>query len=123
MSVTKRIEELSQIDLADNKALATYARTGRDLCRDLAAELEFAAEQLVEALASIGGNPRLLGADARVRARLVARHMARAAEAVRVAGASLVACRASFERHFEAELAQVRKTSKPATPKFRFVEE
>jgi hypothetical protein len=70
--------------------------------RPLANELRIASEELKAALKEIpgAGNALLLGADQKIKARIVAHHLVSAAEGIEHTCASLVRCFLSFEKHF-----------------------
>lgn len=88
-----------------------YCENGRKLIRPLANEFRIASEELKAALKEIPGrSPYLLGADSKVRAMIVARHLEHAAEGVDAAVAGLIRTWLSFEKHF----LQEHKTSKRA---------
>jgi hypothetical protein len=114
----RKIDELSAIELTDNQALALYTRTVRDLCRNLANELGFAAEELRARLGTVRGSPLLFGGDSRVRAKFVSDHLNDAAERARAAALAAVVTHASFIKHFAPELEAVREKSKPKKPSF-----
>ena len=78
-----------------------YCENGRKLIRPLANELRIASEELKAALKEIPGqSPFLLGADSKVRAVIVARHLEHAAEGVEATCAGLIRTWLSFEKHF-----------------------
>lgn len=78
-----------------------YCENGRKLIRPLANEFRIASEELKAALKEIPGqSPWLLGADSKVRAMIVARHLEHAAEGVDATCAGLIRTWLSFEKHF-----------------------
>ncbi|MBF8187298.1 hypothetical protein ITP53_16475 [Nonomuraea sp. K274] len=99
-----RIPELSNIPWAGPRAITDYARTGRDLCRDLGEEFAIGSDELYAVLIrSFKGHPvlALLGApDVRLRARRVVKRLKRAAELQKGAGVELVKFHAQFRREF-----------------------
>lgn len=99
-----RIPELSNIPWAGPRAITDYARTGRDLCRDLGNEFDTGSDELYAVLVrSFKGHPMLalLGApDVRLRARRVVKRLKRAAELQKGAGVELVKFHAQFRKEF-----------------------
>ncbi|MFI7134209.1 hypothetical protein ACIBQ1_51685 [Nonomuraea sp. NPDC050153] len=99
-----RIPELSAIPWEGPKAITQYARTGRDLCRDLGEEFNLGSDELYEVLIrSFKGHPllALVGApDVRRRARRVVKRLKRAAELQKGAGVELVKFHAQFRKEF-----------------------
>lgn len=96
----RRIDELSGIEFDGAKDITLYAKKGRELCRDLAMELEAAAEQVLGVLSRQHGHPLLFGIDVRIRARRVARRLQRAAECAQGAGIEVVKFRSEFRYQF-----------------------
>ncbi|MER7363557.1 hypothetical protein [Nonomuraea wenchangensis] len=99
-----RIPELSNIPWSGPRAITDYARSGRDLCRDLGQEFATGADELYAVLIrSYKGHPILavLGApDVRLRARRVVKRLKRAAELEKGAGVELVKFHAQFRKEF-----------------------
>lgn len=99
-----RIPELSAIPWEGPRSITSYAKTGRDLCRDLGQEFETGADELYAVLIrSFKGHPLLavLGApDVRLRARRVVKRLRRAAELEKGAGVELVKFHAQFRKEF-----------------------
>jgi truncated hemoglobin YjbI len=78
-----------------------FCNRARQLMRPLHNELHISAEELQAVLKHVASaNPQVFGLDSRLRARLVARHMHHAAEAIEVATVSVVRCYASFRQHY-----------------------
>jgi hypothetical protein len=96
----RRIDGLSAIEFDGAKDITVYARSGREICRDLAMEFEAAAEQVIGVLSRQQGHPLLFGLDTRIRARKVANRLRRAAECVEGAGIEVVKFRAEFRYQF-----------------------
>lgn len=96
----RRIDGLSAIEFDGAKDITIYAKTGRELCRDLAMELEAAAEQLLGVLSRQSGHPLLMGVDVRIRARKVSKRLRRAAECAQGAGIEIVKFRSEFRFQF-----------------------
>jgi hypothetical protein len=72
------MRELSMIELNGTKGLATYSKAGRDLCRDIAQELDWAAHEVQASLARMHGHPLLMNIKVRFHARRVAARLRRA---------------------------------------------
>lgn len=81
--------------------MAQYSRALRALCRDLAHETDFAAQDVYIVLSKQKGHPLLLGIDVKIRARRVARRLRRASELCSGAAVEAVA----FYREFRAQFA------------------
>lgn len=82
-------------------AIRDFCNKGRYLLRPLHNELHISAEELQAVLKHITSvNPSVFGLDSRVRAKLVAKHMHHAADAIEVASTSLVRVYASFRQHY-----------------------
>jgi hypothetical protein len=82
-------------------AIRDFCNKGRNMLRPLHNELHISAEELQAVLKHISSaNPSVFGLDSRVRAKLVARHMHHAADAIEVASTSLVRVYASFRQHY-----------------------
>lgn len=110
----RRIDGLSGIEFDGAKDITIYARKGREICRDLAMELEAAAEQVVGVLSRQQGHPLLFGIDVRIRARKVANRLRRAAELAEGAGIEVIKFRAEFRYQFANVI------NPPKTPAKRF---
>ena len=96
----RRIAELSGIEFEGAKDITVYAKAGREVCRDLAMELEAAAEMVLGVLSRQQGHPLLFGIDVRIRARKVSRRLQRAAECAQGAGVEVVKFRSEFRYQF-----------------------
>jgi hypothetical protein len=92
--------------------VAHYSRAGRDLARDFGWELHESAAELQAALSAQKGHPLLLGLDVKLRARRVAAHLKRAAEAQVGAAAALVKMNAEYKRQFVDPAQVAKKQSK-----------
>lgn len=114
-----RIPELSAIPWEGPRAITDYARTGRNLCRDLSEEFAIGADELYAVLIrSYKGHPvlALLGApDVRLRARRVVRRLRRAAELEKGAGVELVKFHAQFRKEFVDVLPQAKPDKRKTT--------
>lgn len=114
-----RIPELSAIPWEGPRAITTYAKTGRDLCRDLGEEFAIGSDELYAVLIrSFKGHPVLaiLGApDVRLRARRVVKRLKRAAELQKGAGVELVKFHAQFRKEFVDVLPQAKPESRKST--------
>lgn len=112
----KRIDELdSPLNTAGE--LEKYCKKLRDLERDFYMELEFAAQVLEQNLATLPtvDNVGVLGgAASKVRAKLVANNLRRAAEAHKYSGGQAVKTWRAFVKAFAPEIDAARgKTKKP----------
>ena len=97
----RRIESLAKIELNGTRSVAIYARTGRDLHKDLSIEYEWSAMDFQAAIqAEAKGNPWAFGADVWLRARRVARFLKRAAKLNEGAGKELIRFNAAYRKHF-----------------------
>lgn len=96
----RRITELSGIEFEGAKDITTYAKKGREVCRDLAMELEAAAEMVLGVLSRQQGHSLLFGIDVRMRAHKVSKRLHRAAEAAHDAGVEVVKFRSEFRYQF-----------------------
>lgn len=72
------MHELSMIELNGTKGLAQYSKAGRDLSRDIAQELDWAAHEVQASLARMHGHPLLMNIRVRFHARRVAARLRRA---------------------------------------------
>ncbi|TWP51714.1 hypothetical protein FKR81_12665 [Lentzea tibetensis] len=92
-------------DFFSSSQIRDYCNNARMLMRPVANELRVGAEELEAALKYVkSANPMPFGLDSRVRAKLVAKHMIRGAEAVEVLCGSMVKTYLSFRKHYVAEL-------------------
>jgi hypothetical protein len=102
--VSRRVDDLAGIQFTGAKSVAQYSKVSRKLCRDLALEFYFSADELEAVLiGSMKGNPLLamVGApDVRMRARRVARRLRRMGELLQGAAAEASKVNAQFRREF-----------------------
>lgn len=84
------MRELSMIEMNGTAGLAAYSKAGRDVCRDLAQELDWAAHEVQASLSRMEGHPLLQGVKARYHARRVAARLRRARDLQVGAGIELV---------------------------------
>lgn len=92
-----------------------YCDRGAKLIRPLYGELHIAAGELEAVLKYVpSANPSMGGLDSRVRAKFVASHLHRAADAVEVAVISLRRTYMSFRKHYIAELEAAKTRTRPA---------
>ncbi|SDD94860.1 hypothetical protein [Actinokineospora iranica] len=97
-----------------------YCGNARKVLRPMHHELMVSAEELHAALKYVrSADPKAAGLDSRVRARLVARHMHTAADALLVAQSAMVKTYLSFRRHYVVELNEAGFKDK-ARREFRF---
>lgn len=99
------MHELSMIELDGTQGLAAYSKAGRDVCRDLAAELDWAAHEVQNALSRMEGHPRLLNIKARYHARRVAARLRRARDLQVGAGIEMVKFWYEYRNRFGPALA------------------
>ena len=101
--MSKRVEELGNIELMDNEALKKYLDTLRSLCQDLYNEVNWGAEILQQRLANVKGikNP--------ARARSIAGSLRSAGDSFKVAAGLTVKTWTLFEQKFAEELAGSKK--------------
>ncbi|AXX29405.1 hypothetical protein KCV87_09980 [Actinosynnema pretiosum subsp. pretiosum] len=82
-----------------------YCGNARRILRPMHTELIVASEELGASLKYVrSADPKLMGADSRVRAALVSRHLRNAADALLVAQTSMVKTYMSFRKHYVVEL-------------------
>jgi hypothetical protein len=112
----QRIPELSGIEFTGHASVATYSGELRSLLRDVAYEIDFAAEEIQAVLARQKGHPLLLGLDVRLRARKVAKRLHRAQECV--TGGAVEAVK--FYREFRKQFAEVIAPPKQTRASFDF---
>jgi hypothetical protein len=105
----RRIDELDS-PLNTSQELEGYCKKARDLCRDIFLEFSFAADELQQNLSTLPtsalrfSNGPAGAANSRLRARKVARHLRKAAEAQKYAGVQVVRCWREFTRAFAPEI-------------------
>lgn len=118
--MSRRVDDLAGIQFTGARSVAQYSKVSRKLCRDLALELHFSADEIEAVLiGSMKGNPllALVGApDVRMRARRVARRLRRMAELQQGAAAEA----AKFNAQFRREFADILNPPKPSGKKFNF---
>jgi hypothetical protein len=112
------LDKLKKIEFEDNAALADYCRTLRNLSRDLAQELAYSTDELLERLASVPDATGPLHAGSRIRARLVVRQLVPARDAAAYVAHCAVATERAFTKHFAPELDRMGRSAKK--PKFSF---
>jgi hypothetical protein len=96
-----------------------YCGNVRRILRPMHHELIVGSEELGAALKFVKSvDPKLFGADSRVRAALVARHMRNAADALLVAQTSMVKTYLSFRKHYVVELDAAKHKDKGRAFKF-----
>lgn len=110
--MSKRIDELGEIDLSDNVALKHYLDTLKYLCYDLYTEVSWSAEMLEQRLANIKGIRNT------ARAKIVATALRGVAEAFKIAGGGVQKTWTLFENRFAKELSEAASTKKPIKPDF-----
>ncbi|MEO6088876.1 MAG: hypothetical protein ABIQ18_37775 [Umezawaea sp.] len=98
-----------------------YCGNARLVLRPMYHELLVGADELQAALKFVKSvDPKFFGADSHVRARLVARHMRNAADAVLVAQTSMVKTYLSFRKHYVVELDAAKEQAKAKSRAFKF---
>lgn len=101
--MSKRVEELGNIELMDNEALKKYLDTLRSLCYDLYNEVNWGAEILQQRLANVKGVRNT------VRAKSIASALRTTGESFKIAAAGAVKTWTMFEQKFAEELASSAK--------------
>jgi hypothetical protein len=84
------MHELSMIEMNGTAGLAAYSKAGRDVCRDLAAELDWAAHEVQASLNAMHGHPLMANIKVRFHARRVAARLRRARDLQVGAGIEMV---------------------------------
>lgn len=110
--MSKRIDELGEIDLSDNIALKRYLDTLKMLCYDLYTEVSWSAEMLQQRLANIKGVKNV------ARARIIAAALRSVAEALKLAGGGVQKTWTLFENKFAMELSEAASAKKSVKPDF-----
>ncbi len=107
------VADLSSIEFDSASDVQRYIVTLRNACKTLAVELEFAADDLEERLRAVPptGDDETGVVIAR-RARQVAKHLRRSAEAAREVGISASKTWSSLKVHFGDHMGQRRKRGK-----------
>lgn len=93
---------LETVELTSDEELHEFCEIGRQFSRYLAVITSLGAAELKEALESMsgGGHWAAFGFDSRMRARKVAKHLEKAAEAFEDASAQFYATWLAFEKEF-----------------------
>jgi hypothetical protein len=112
----KRIPELEVIEFKGAKAIADYSSQSRAIGRDLCFEFGAASQEVRAVLSAQKGHPLLFGADARIKARRVARRLDRMAELAQGLAVEAV----KFNTEFRIQFAEVLNPTKRAPKKFDF---
>lgn len=101
--MAKRIRELAKIEFKGRlgEAFAEYSREGERLGRKFAFELEIAASDSRAAMETLRGHPLLFGLDARIKARRVAKRLARAQELAAGMASEIDRFSRSYNKHFK----------------------
>jgi hypothetical protein len=103
-------EILGSPEFVSSSAIRKYCENARRLLHPLYHELHVSAEELEVALRFVrSADPKLGGMDSRVRAKLVARQMKRAADAIEVASKSTVGTYMAFLKHYSPEVQEAKK--------------
>jgi hypothetical protein len=84
------LHELSMIEMNGTAGLAAYSKAGRDVCRDLASELDWAAHEVQTSLTRMHGHPLMANIKTRYHARRVAARLRRARDLQVGAGIEMV---------------------------------
>ena len=95
------ISELESIEFMTGSDVRQYSERVRKLSKALAVELEYGAQELEASLRDLPPGPDDGRFTARRKARSVARHLRRAAEAQRTVGIESVRTWGSLEKHYE----------------------
>jgi hypothetical protein len=112
MADRSRVPELSGIEFDGHASVHVYAEAARKLFRDMASEVDFAAEELYAVLSHQKGHPLLAGVDVRLRARRVAKRLHRISQLCAGASIESVHFYREFRRQFEEAIAP-KKDKKP----------
>jgi hypothetical protein len=94
------MHELSMIELNSTKGLASYSKAGRDLSRDIAMELDWAAHEVQASLSRMHGHPLLMNIKVKFHARRVAARLRRARDLQVGCGIELVKFWQEYRRRF-----------------------
>lgn len=97
--MSKRIEELGEIELTDNEALKKYLDALYSMCHSLYNEVNWGAEILQQRLANVKGVRNT------VRARAIAASLRSVAESFKIAAGLTTKTWTMFEQKFAEELA------------------
>lgn len=108
----KRIPDLEVIEFKGAKSIADYSSKSRAIGRDLCFEFGAAAQEVQAVLAAQKGHPLLFGADAKLKARRVARRLNRMAELSQGLATEAVKFNSEFRIQF-AEIIHPNKQRKP----------
>lgn len=111
--MSRRIDELGEMELTDNEALKKYLDTLRKLCYDLYLEVSWASDLLQQRLANVKGIKNT------VRARAVGMALRAVAEALKGAGAGTVKTWTLFEQKFANELEEAAGKKRPPKEEFK----
>lgn len=95
----RQVDGLSGIELTSASALDDYCRRLEDLSNALAFELEMSNRELETALANMPGM-RLFGAQGRIKARIVSRHLKAAADTAAHMRTLATRTKMSYRKHF-----------------------
>jgi hypothetical protein len=109
------MHELSMIELNGTSGLAAYSKAGRDVCRDLAAEMDWAAHEVQAALIRMDKHPLLTGIKTRYHARRVASRLRRARDLQVGAGIEMVKFWYEYRNRFGEAIAPPKARAKRPT--------
>jgi hypothetical protein len=105
---------LGEPEFFSPRMIREYCERARQLILPLYHELHVSAEELELVLRELpSSNPHAFGQDSKIRARLVANHMRRAADGVEVTAASMARTYMSFRKHYLTELSQPKRARRP----------
>ncbi len=113
------MHELSMIELNGTQGLAAYSKAGRDVCRDLASELDWAAHEVQASLNRMHGHPLLLNIKTRYHARRVASRLRRARDLQVGAGIEMVKFWYEYRNRFGPAISPPTNTAKRPTWDFK----
>ena len=104
--MAEKSNQLPEPEFFSPRLIREFCDTARRTIRPIYHELHVSAEELEHVLRDLPStNPHVFGQDSKVRARIVAGHMRRSADAIEVAAASLARTYMSFRKHYLAEIA------------------
>ena len=104
------MHELSMIEIDGTQGLAAYSKAGRDVCRDMAHELDWAAHEVQQALARMHGHPMLRNLKVKYNARRVAARLRRARDLQVGAGIEMVKFWYEYRNRFAPAISPPRQT-------------
>lgn len=106
-------EILGPPDFVSSSAIRKYCENARRFFHPLYHELHVSAEEMEVALKFVrSADPKFGGLDSRIRAKMVARQLRHAADAVEIASKSMVGTYMAFLKHYSPEVQQARQRTR-----------